>query len=54
MLGVDLYTVKKLLSHHDIMMTEQYAHLAPGYLKDAVNLLSILISQVTPMEAKIS
>ena len=39
-------------------MTERYAHLAPGYLKDAVNLLTIPGSQVTPKvtptEAKIS
>jgi site-specific recombinase XerD len=40
MAGVDLYTVCKLLGHHDIKMTMRYAHLAPGYMKAAVNLLN--------------
>ncbi len=39
MAGVDLYTVCKLLGHHDIKMTMLYAHLAPGFMKAAVNLL---------------
>ena len=38
--GADLYTVKKLLGHHDIKMTERYPHLAPDFLKGAVDLLS--------------
>jgi site-specific recombinase XerD len=40
MAGVDIYTVCKLLGHHDIKMTMRYAHLAPGYMKAAVNLLN--------------
>ncbi|MFN8008417.1 MAG: site-specific integrase [Terriglobia bacterium] len=40
MAGADLYTVKKLLGHHEIKMTERYAHLAPDYLKGAVDLLT--------------
>ena len=39
MAGVDLYTVSKLLGHHSLKMTERYAHLAPDYLKKAVNTL---------------
>jgi integrase len=40
MAGADLYTVKKLLGHHDMKMTERYAHLAPDFLKGAVDLLT--------------
>ena len=34
--GTDLYTVKKLLGHGTIGMTERYSHLAPGMLQNAV------------------
>ena len=40
MKGVSLYTVKDLLGHSTIQMTERYAHLAPKQLEDAVNLLN--------------
>lgn len=40
MKGVDLYTVKELLGHSTITVTERYAHLAPTKLAEAVNLLS--------------
>lgn len=36
MAGVDLYTVKELLGHASIEMTQRYAHLAPHKLADAV------------------
>jgi site-specific recombinase XerD len=39
MKGESLYTVSKLLGHSDLEITQIYAHLAPGYLKDAVNKL---------------
>jgi len=39
MRGVDLYTVSKLMGHHSTEMTERYTHLAPNYLKNAVNAL---------------
>jgi site-specific recombinase XerD len=41
MAGVDLYSVAKLLGHKDIKVTMRYAHLAPGYLKKAVNVLCL-------------
>ena len=34
--GVDLYTVKELLGHSEITMTERYSHLAPDNLRLAV------------------
>jgi integrase len=34
--GVDLYTVKELLGHSEIAMTEKYSHLAPDNLRVAV------------------
>lgn len=34
--GVDLYTVKELLGHSEIGMTERYSHLAPDNLRAAV------------------
>jgi integrase len=37
--GVDLYTVKELLGHKDLTMTQRYAHLAPDTLRGAVNVL---------------
>jgi integrase len=37
--GVDLYTVKELLGHSEIAMTERYSHLAPDNLRCAVERL---------------
>lgn len=34
--GVDLYTVKELLGHSELAMTERYSHLAPDTLAGAV------------------
>jgi integrase len=40
MSGVDLFTVKELLGHADIKMTQRYAHLAPDKLAAAVEMIS--------------
>ena len=37
--GVDLYTVKTLLGHSTLAMTERYSHLGNGTLQNAVRLL---------------
>jgi integrase len=39
MAGVDLYTVKELVGHSTIQMTERYAHLAPEHKANAVERL---------------
>ena len=39
MAGVDLNTVKELLGHKDIKMTQRYAHLSPDHKKIAVETL---------------
>jgi site-specific recombinase XerD len=39
MSGADLYTVQKLLGHSSIKTTEIYAHLAPDYLRSAIERL---------------
>lgn len=39
MQGVPLYTVGKLLGHKTPTMTARYAHLAPGYMKEAISCL---------------
>ena len=51
MLGVDLYAVKELLGHSDFKMTMRYAHLSPGHLKAAVEVLD---NQLAPKLAPAS
>jgi integrase len=38
--GVDLHTLSRLLGHHDLRMTNRYAHLAPEHLGDAAKMLN--------------
>ena len=38
--GIDLYTVQKLLGHKDGRMTQRYAHLSSEYLRDTVEKLN--------------
>jgi integrase len=40
MAGVPLNTVRELLGHADLKMTLRYAHLAPGHMREAVELIS--------------
>jgi integrase len=39
--GIDLYAVQKLLGHKDGRMTQRYAHLSSGYLREAVAKLNV-------------
>ena len=39
MKGVDLYTVKELLGHSTVQMTERYAHLKPEKMREAIGKL---------------
>lgn len=40
MSGMPIYTVSKLLGHHDVKVTEQhYAHLASDYMGNAITML---------------
>ena len=45
--GVDLYSVKELLGHHSVEMTQRYAHLTANHLTQAVEVLT-LKNEVTP------
>ena len=42
MRGVGLRAVQKLLGHCDMKLTMRYAHLAPGHLRDSINVLNDL------------
>ena len=48
--GVGLYTVSKLLGHHDVKMTTRYAHLSPDHLQLAVGVLDRVSENQLPPE----
>jgi site-specific recombinase XerC len=39
MAGVDLYTVKEILGHKTLVMTQRYSHLSPEHQRQAVERL---------------
>lgn len=45
MAGTDIYTVKKLMGHSSISMTERYSHLAPEALQSATRTLEKAINR---------
>ena len=45
MVGVDLVSVKELMGHKTLVMTLQYAHLAPEHLVKAVHILNFEIDE---------
>jgi len=50
--GVDLYTVKKLMGHSTIAMTERYSHLGNNTLQNAVKLLEKNLKPATIPDEK--
>jgi site-specific recombinase XerD len=40
MAGVPLKTCQELMGHKTIQMTARYAHLSPGHLQDAIELIA--------------
>ena len=50
--GTDLYTVKELLGHSVIAMTERYSHLAPGTLQNATRTLERAIDGAAQEKAE--
>ena len=50
MAGVSLYTIKDLLGHASIQMTERYSHLSPDHMAEAVAKLSPPYSNVIKLE----
>ena len=52
MAGVDLMTVKEILRHKSIEMTDRYAHLSPGHMKSAVDALESALTVQAKEEEK--
>ena len=50
--GTDIYTLKELLGHSVIQMTERYSHLAPGTLQNATKTLERAIENAGQEKAK--
>jgi len=50
--GTDIYTLKELLGHSVIQMTERYSHLAPGTLQNATKTLERAIESANQEKAK--
>src|SRR5947208_3316026 len=48
MAGGDLYTLKEILGHKSIAMTERYSHLSPTYKIKAINRMNTLWAGATP------
>jgi integrase len=51
--GTDLYTVKELMGHKDLKMTQRYSHLAPDTLQAAIKNFDLTLSK-EPAKAKVT
>jgi site-specific recombinase XerD len=47
---VDIYTLKELLGHRELKMTERYAHLVNGALQKATNVADSIFNQTDTNE----
>ena len=47
--GRSLYEAQKLLGHYDPRVTMRYAHLSPGALIEAANVVADLVGKGTPL-----
>lgn len=51
--GRSLYEVQRLLGHADSKTTQRYAHLSPGALLDAANVVGGVIARSTAASGKV-
>ena len=51
--GTDLYTVSKLLTHKSTAVTQRYAHLADGHLREAANKAGRLLTEKRKSEPEV-
>jgi len=51
--GIDLYTVKELMGHERIDMTERYSHLSPAAMRNAVKTLEKSIKAAKESDNKV-
>jgi integrase len=49
MQGIPLYTIKEIMGHHSITMTERYAHLMPSAMREALKTLEQKPSKVVKL-----
>ncbi len=54
MAGVDIYTIKELMGHSDIKMTQRYMHLAPNKFTSAIAVLDTPLITTQPQQSESS
>lgn len=54
MAGVDIYTIKELMGHSDIKMTQRYMHLAPNKFTSAISVLDTPLITTQPQQSESS
>ena len=51
MAGKDLRSVQLLMGHKSITQTQRYAHLSPGHLREAIQILDRVPTKITTLQA---